>query len=77
MCIHSKECIQLSKKLYDNIGNINKEIDNYKNFWEVLIEHLNLNPIIKYSDFRKYASELYEKTNCSFNIENYTFYNIY
>ena len=63
--------------MYDNIGNINKEIDNYKNFRKVLIEYLNLNPLIKYLDFRKYVSELYEKTNCSFNIENYTFSNIY
>ena len=63
--------------MYDNIGNINKKMDNYKNFREVIIKYLNLNPLIKYSDFRKYASELYEKTNFSFNIENYTFYNIY
>ena len=78
MCIeHSKECLQLGKQLYDNIGNINKEIDNYKNFRKVLIDYLTLNPLIKYSDFRKNASELYEKTKCNFTIENYTFSNIY
>ena len=78
MCIeHSKECLQLGKQLYDNIGNINKEIDNYKNFRKLLIDYLTLNPLIKYSDFRKNASELYEKTKCNFTIENYTFSNIY
>ena len=78
MCIeHSTECLQLGKQLYNNIGNINKEIDNYKNFRKVLIEYLTLNPLIKYSDFRKNASEFYEKTKCNFTIENYAFSNIY
>ena len=56
---------------------INKEINNYEEFKKALIEYLNINPIINYMTFRKYATDLYYKINCSFQIKNYTFCNIY
>ena len=67
----------MGKKIYDNLGDINKEIDNYKKFREILIEYLNQNLLIKYTDFRILASGIYEKNNFKFSIENYTFSNIY
>ena len=64
-------------KSYDNIRDINIDIDNYKNFKDCLIKFLNLNPMIKYYDFRKEAYNIYNNNKCSFKIESKTFSNIY
>ena len=64
-------------KKFDNYKQINIEIDNYKNFHLGLIEFLKMNPTIKYNDFLKESIKIYEKNNCSFEISNNTFSNIY
>ena len=74
---HSKKCDELFKKKYDNYREINIEIVNYKNFRLGLIEYLKINPMITYHDFLKEALKIYDKNNCSFEIKNNTFSNLY
>ena len=74
---HSTKCLELGKTNYDNKEDINCEINNYKKYKELLIDYLNKNPLIKYKDFRYIATKLYDESKCNFNVENYTFSNIY
>ena len=53
---HSKFCDNRKIQKYENIADINIEIKNYKTFRKDLIEYLDFNPIIKYSDFIKKAN---------------------
>ena len=39
--------------IYENIGDIQNEINNYKEFKKELLDFLEKNPIIKYSTFIK------------------------
>ena len=42
-----------------------------------MIKFLNLNPIIKYKEYKEKATRLYYKNNCQFKILDNTFKNIY
>ena len=44
---------------------------------EKLTNYLNTHPIITVRDFIKKGFKLYDKSSCKFNVENYTFKNIY
>ena len=74
---HSEYCNNKVKEKYTNDVDLNAAINNYKNFKEELIKFLNLNPIIKYTDFKEKATKLYYKNNCQFKILENTFKNIY
>lgn len=74
---HSEECNILYEHDISIPSNFNNNIKIYEDFKKSLIEYLNKNPIINYSNFRKYATDLYYKTKCTFEIKNYTFCNIY
>ena len=76
-CEHSKKCDDLIKEKFDNFQNINLEINNYKNFRNGLIEFLNVNPMITYPDFVKESYKIYNNNNCTFDIKEHTFSNIY
>lgn len=54
---HSKQCC---KQQYENFKEINIEINNYNNFKQSLIENLNKNPTITYTNFKKLELKLYE-----------------
>ena len=41
------------------------------------MDYLTKNPIVKYKEFRLYATKLYTRLNCNFKIYDYTFSNIY
>ena len=60
-----------------NLGDINERIENYIDLKEKLTNYLNTHPIIKVRDFIKKGFKLYDKSSCKFNVENYTFKNIY
>ena len=62
---------------YQNLGDINEQIENYKDLKEKLTNYLNTHPIITVRDFIKKGFKLYDKSSCKFNVENYTFKNIY
>ena len=49
-------------KKYENLADINAEINNYKSFKENLLEYLECNPIVKYSQFKK------KLINCILNV---------
>lgn len=74
---HSDYCQMKSNKSYTNLADINSEINNYKNFKDELINYLNINPVIKYGDFKEKAINLYYKNNCNFKILDNTFKNLY
>ena len=65
------------KHKIENYKEINIEIDIYKNFRLGLIEFLKINPLISYKEFLKESLKIYEKNNCSFQIKNNTFSNLY
>ena len=74
---HSKFCEEHKKQKFENLADINIEVKNYKSFRKDLIEYLDFNPIIKYTDFKKKANKLYYKNKCNFEIKDNTFKNIY
>ena len=74
---HSDKCKNIKKIEYENIQSINKEISNYKNFREELINYLNLNPVISFHDFAKEGQSIYDKNNCNFTVSKNTYSNIY
>lgn len=51
-------CNKIIKKIYDNLGDINKEIENNNNFKEILEDFLDSHPLIKYSQFKHKANKL-------------------
>ena len=74
---HSESCLNISKQFYSNTADINKQINNYKQFREELYNYLDINPIVKYQEFKEKAIKLYKKNNCCFTIKENTFKNIY
>ena len=72
----SKFCNQIIIKTYENLADINTQIDNYKVFKQKLVEYLWFNPIVNYSHFKK-SNKLYNKCNYIFEININTFKNIY
>ena len=74
---NSEYCNNKVNEKYTNDLDLNAAINNYKNFKDELIKFLNLNPIIKYTDFKEKATKLYYKNNCQFKILENTFKNIY
>jgi len=74
---HSKFCEDHKKQKFENLADINVEVKNYKSFRKDLIEYLDFNPIIKYTDFKIRANKLYYKNKCNFEIKDNTFKNIY
>ena len=63
--------------IFENIGDINQQIDNYKNMKSALLNYLNSHPTIRSSDFFDKAYKFYNKNNCKFKIEKNTFKNMY
>ena len=59
------------------MGNINEQINNYKEMKSSLIKILNNQPMISICDFIKKGYKIYSKNKCNFNIERHTFKNIY
>ena len=74
---HSEECNRLYNQNISIPSNFKNNINNYEEFKKNLTDYLNKNPIINYTDFLKYATDLYYKIECTFEIKNYTFCNIY
>ena len=74
---HSSYCNKEKIPLYENIGDINIEIDNYKKLKKALINYLNSHPTIRSSDFIEKANKFYNKNKCQFKIEKNTFKNLY
>ena len=54
-----KMLIYIIKQKYDNIGDINKDIKNNIENREKLINRLNKNPLIIYTEFKRNSSLLY------------------
>ena len=50
---------------------------NYKHFRTNLIEYLEKNPLIKYSEFKLKDTKYYYKNECNFEIHTNTFKNLY
>ena len=74
---HFSLCKYEKIEKYQNIGEINGEILNYKQMKETLLNYLNSHPLITCRDFIKITLKLYNKNKCQYNVENYTFKNIY
>ena len=74
---HSTYCNKEKIEEYENKGDINEEIENYKGMKTSLLKYLNSHPMISCYDFIKKGYKVYNKNKCQFNIENYTFKNIY
>ena len=60
---HSDFWNKFIEQKYENIADINIEVNNYKNFWYEIKEWLDKNPIIKYRDFKKKLYLYIIKTN--------------
>ena len=74
---HSNYCNEIIRKVYNNIADINDEVNNYKEFRESIENYLDKYPLIKYSKFILKANKLYYKKNCNFDIKENTLKNIY
>ena len=74
---HSSYCQKEQIPIFENIGEINQQIDNYKNMKTALLNYLNSHPTIRSSDFIDKAYKFYNKNNCKFKIEKNTFKNMY
>ena len=74
---HSKFCKESNPPFLDNISDINKEVNNYKNFRKLLNEFLDANPLVNYKTFKQKADKLYYKIKCVFEIKKNTYKNIY
>jgi uncharacterized protein with FMN-binding domain len=74
---HNEICDIKNKKVYDNLANIEKEINNFSNYKEALISFLNKNPLIGYNAFKKKAVNIYLKNEYEFCIKKNTLTNIY
>ena len=75
--VHSNYCNEIIRKVYNNIADINEEVNNYKEFRESIENYLDKYPLIKYSKFILKANKLYYKKNCNFDIKENTLKNIY
>ena len=58
---------------FENIGDINEEIENFKQMKESLLNYLNSHPMIICRDFIKIGFKLYNKNKCLYNVENYIY----
>ena len=74
---HSSYCNNQKAQEYQNLGDINEQINNYKDLKEKLTLYLNTHSMITVGEFIKKGYKLYDKCSCKFNVENYTFKNIY
>ena len=69
--------IKIIKQKYDNIGDINNEITYYSKYREELLNILNKNPLITYSEFKKKSSILFRYNDYNFDIKVNTIKNLY
>ena len=74
---HSDYCKKEQIPIFENIGDINEQIENYKSLRNTLTKYLNSHPTISVSDFIKKGYTLYNKNQCKFKIEKHTFKNLY
>ena len=74
---HSTFCKNEVIIQYENKGEIEEEINNYKNMKKAMIKYLNSHPMISCKEFITKGYKIYHKNNCKFKIERYTFKNIY
>ena len=65
---HSTKCKELNKVILENITIINKEITNKEHYREILLNILNCNPLILFSDFMKRSSEIYRNNDYNFDL---------
>ena len=65
------------KKIYDNLSNIETEINNFTDYKDDLISYLNKNPLISYTAFKKKAIYIYLNHEYNFTIKKTTLSNIY
>ena len=66
---HSKECLAFDKIIYNNIIEVNREINNYNNYKDILIKKLNSDPLISYGHFKKWATDIYRNSDYNFEIK--------
>ena len=74
---HSSFCNNQKIPEYENLGDINEEIENYNEMKVALNKYLNTHPMIICRKFIKIGYQIYNKNRCKFNVQNYTFKNIY
>ena len=74
---HSKMCLNF-EEVYSVTQNItNREIKNYEEYKEILLDLLNNNPLLILSNFLKKAIELYRGNEYYFTLSKNTLRNIY
>lgn len=56
---------------------IEKEINNYETYKEIIINYLNNNPLIKIGQLIKYARDLYRQSSYSFDLSTDKIKNIF
>ena len=74
---HSSYCNLQKATEYENIGDINEQIENYKDLKESLQKLLNKYPLLTLKNFIKKGYKIYDENKCKFNVEDYTFKNIF
>jgi len=74
---HSTKCKELNKVILENITIINKEITNKEHYREILLNILNCNPLILFSDFMKRSSEIYRNNDYNFDLKKNFIKNLY
>ena len=74
---HSSLCKNQKIPEYENLGDINEEIENYKEMKLALYKYLNSHPMVTCKKFIKKGYDIYNKNKCKFDVKNYTFKNIY
>ena len=74
---HSPYCRENNCPFVDKLSDINKEVDNYKNFRKCIYEYLDANPLVYYKNFKEKAHILYNRIKCKFEIKKNTLKNIY
>ena len=74
---HSKKCISLNKIIYDNSKDINIEIENAKQLRQIIISKPKENPLMTYSNIKKFSSKIYRENDYNFELKINTIKNIY
>ena len=75
---HNKLCDQKNIKIFDNIANIDTNIQNLEEYKNNLINYLNSKPLISIYAFKKHAFKVfYTKKKCEFTLKQTTLANIY
>ena len=67
---HSSYCNLQKITEYENIGDINEQIENYKDLKESLQKLLNKYPLLTLKDFIKKGYKTYYENKCKFNVED-------